>query len=248
MQPISPHIITIWILLSRQYARRKAAIKRLDALWEKTFDEAMLERIEALRDRTAAESITPQPYLLESFDWLIQAYKTQDSYLIETAYQDLLIQDSLRSSQYHIIKESPLWNSKLLNDWGAVKPEYKKYFKQHVEPKGKLSVDQQTELLHKIIKDVIDVNDPRGLKKLSRKQLAERYPYQDADEMYAALHEEDKDIVKFNQPTQIIKQYETKQPAQQPEQSTGFFAKFKNLFSPSVKKADKVCKLDDYRK
>ena len=240
------HLPTVLILLKRQQARRHSAIKRLEGLASQALNQSSIKRVTALRDQTQSELIQPCPKLIEAFDALLQALESGDSDRIETAYGDLVLANGLvTNADDALLKASPLWRNQVLDPFGQVRKEYKSRFREQFESEKKLTVTEQTQLLHQVIERVVDVDDPRGLKALSRSELKKRFPYQDVDELMVGIHGNDEDVVRFQQHKQTLNRLQA--PAESNDQPRTIRDKLKRFFIRDGKQSANVTDLDDDR-
>ena len=139
----------IAVLVTREHSRLMSQIKSLEGLIGEPYSASKTNRLRKMAERWRHtlcydDGVAP---LVAALDDVINAYEKRSSGL-EKAHDELNFAAGVyKMGHWHLVRFFFPTVKSCLNDFGGVKPSYRKAFKARYEPDKPLSVEDQAQLL-----------------------------------------------------------------------------------------------------
>jgi hypothetical protein len=170
---MQPDKVLVAILIKREHSRLASQVKTLEKLLEKPYSEANSKRLHDMYDKWQNNLCDEKglPLVSRAMSELIDAYENRSD-----CVQDALVEVSAAAGFYRMghwafVKHFLGNFNKYMNDFGRIRPEYRKAFKKQYEPRKPLPVAEQVRM-PKAQYDLIP-HDPYRYKELKVRGLVD---------------------------------------------------------------------------
>jgi hypothetical protein len=170
---MQPDKVLVAILIKREHSRLASQVKTLEKLLEKPYSEANSKRLHDMYDKWRDNLCDEKglPLVLRAMSELMDAYENRPASVREAWEEVSAAAGFYRMGHWAFVKHFLGNFNKYMNDFGSIRPEYRKAFKKQYEPRKPLPVEEQVRML-KAQYDLIP-HDPYRYKELKVRGLVD---------------------------------------------------------------------------